>query len=103
MQGDTNGWEMLRACVCVCVCVCVCTQRHGYPDASCFGHALEGNLHLVFAQVRACSAEQGAAGDPGKRLLWACLCVPRAPAFLEQLPRHLGLPCAPAYPANLSA
>lgn len=27
-------------------------QRHGYHDASCFGHALEGNLHLVFSQVR---------------------------------------------------
>ncbi len=26
-------------------------QRYGYHDASCFGHALEGNLHLVFAQV----------------------------------------------------
>lgn len=26
-------------------------QRYGYPEASCFGHALEGNLHLVFAQV----------------------------------------------------
>lgn len=25
-------------------------QRFGYHDASCFGHALEGNLHLVFAQ-----------------------------------------------------
>ncbi|GAX77289.1 hypothetical protein CEUSTIGMA_g4735.t1 [Chlamydomonas eustigma] len=25
-------------------------QRYGYNDASCFGHALEGNLHLVFAQ-----------------------------------------------------
>lgn len=25
-------------------------QRHGYADASCFGHALEGNLHLVFSQ-----------------------------------------------------
>jgi len=25
-------------------------QRHGYKDASCFGHALEGNLHLVFSQ-----------------------------------------------------
>eukprot|EP01025_Chloroclados_australasicus_P005936 TRINITY_DN1193_c0_g1_i4.p1 TRINITY_DN1193_c0_g1~~TRINITY_DN1193_c0_g1_i4.p1 ORF type:complete len:1085 (-),score=158.95 TRINITY_DN1193_c0_g1_i4:277-3531(-) len=25
-------------------------QRHGYSDASCFGHALEGNLHLVFSQ-----------------------------------------------------
>ena len=25
-------------------------QRHGYTDASCFGHALEGNLHLVFSQ-----------------------------------------------------
>jgi FAD/FMN-containing dehydrogenase len=27
-------------------------QRYGYQDASCFGHALEGNLHLVFAQVK---------------------------------------------------
>ena len=27
-------------------------QKHGYDDASCFGHALEGNLHLVFSQVR---------------------------------------------------
>ena len=27
-------------------------QRYGYHDASCFGHALEGNLHLVFSQVR---------------------------------------------------
>ena len=26
------------------------TQRYGYNDASCFGHALEGNLHLVFSQ-----------------------------------------------------
>lgn len=25
-------------------------KRYGYHDASCFGHALEGNLHLVFAQ-----------------------------------------------------
>jgi D-lactate dehydrogenase len=25
-------------------------ERHGYKDASCFGHALEGNLHLVFSQ-----------------------------------------------------
>jgi D-lactate dehydrogenase len=27
-------------------------QRYNYHDASCFGHALEGNLHLVFSQVR---------------------------------------------------
>lgn len=26
-------------------------KRFGYDDASCFGHALEGNLHLVFSQV----------------------------------------------------
>ena len=26
-------------------------QKFGYKDASCFGHALEGNLHLVFSQV----------------------------------------------------
>lgn len=25
-------------------------QRHQYEDASCMGHALEGNLHLVFSQ-----------------------------------------------------
>lgn len=25
-------------------------QRHGYDDAFLFGHALEGNLHLVFSQ-----------------------------------------------------
>ena len=28
-------------------------QKFGYADASCFGHALEGNLHLVFSQVPA--------------------------------------------------
>ncbi len=26
-------------------------QKYEYKDASCFGHALEGNLHLVFSQV----------------------------------------------------
>jgi hypothetical protein len=26
-------------------------KDHGYSDASAVGHALEGNLHLVFAQV----------------------------------------------------
>lgn len=26
-------------------------ERHGYEDAFLFGHALEGNLHLVFSQV----------------------------------------------------
>mmetsp|Transcript_14411 Transcript_14411/g.39044 ORF Transcript_14411/g.39044 Transcript_14411/m.39044 type:complete len:1096 (-) Transcript_14411:437-3724(-) len=25
-------------------------KNYGYDDASCFGHALEGNLHLVFSQ-----------------------------------------------------
>ena len=29
-------------------------QKWGYKDASCFGHALEGNLHLVFSQVSLC-------------------------------------------------
>lgn len=32
-------------------------QRHGYKDASCFGHALEGNLHLVFSQGFRTAAE----------------------------------------------
>jgi FAD/FMN-containing dehydrogenase len=27
-------------------------KDHGYRDASAVGHALEGNLHLVFSQVR---------------------------------------------------
>lgn len=27
-------------------------RRHGYADASLFGHALEGNLHLCFSQAR---------------------------------------------------
>lgn len=26
-------------------------KEHGYRDASAVGHALEGNLHLVFSQV----------------------------------------------------
>lgn len=30
-------------------------QRFGYHDASCFGHALEGNLHLVFSQGFRCA------------------------------------------------
>jgi D-lactate dehydrogenase len=32
-------------------------QRHGYEDAFLFGHALEGNLHLVFSQVNACNVK----------------------------------------------
>lgn len=31
-------------------------QRHSYEDAFLFGHALEGNLHLVFSQVWAHAA-----------------------------------------------
>ncbi len=27
-------------------------EKYKYKDASCFGHALEGNLHLVFSQAR---------------------------------------------------
>ena len=30
-------------------------EKYGYNDASCFGHALEGNLHLVFSQVPLCA------------------------------------------------
>lgn len=26
-------------------------QRYNYDDACCLGHALEGNLHLIFSQV----------------------------------------------------
>ena len=32
-------------------------KRHGYDDAFLFGHALEGNLHLVFSQVLARSVQ----------------------------------------------
>jgi D-lactate dehydrogenase len=32
-------------------------QRHGYPEAIIYGHALEGNLHFVFTQDFARSAE----------------------------------------------
>lgn len=31
-------------------------KDHGYRDASAVGHALEGNLHLVFSQVRPASS-----------------------------------------------
>jgi hypothetical protein len=43
--------------------------RLGYPNASCFGHALEGNLHLVFAQV----GVWGAWGGVGGRLATGAL------------------------------
>ena len=33
-------------------------QKYGYKDASCFGHALEGNLHLVFSQVSSLMSPQ---------------------------------------------
>ncbi len=39
-------------------------EKHGYKDASCFGHALEGNLHLVFSQVRAAALTYLAAPHP---------------------------------------
>merc|ERR1712205_293636 len=32
-------------------------EKHGYDDASAFGHALEGNLHLVFSQGFRSTAE----------------------------------------------
>lgn len=38
---------LCRAVLCFVLACC----RFGYHDASCFGHALEGNLHLVFSQV----------------------------------------------------
>jgi hypothetical protein len=38
-------------------------QRFGYHDASCFGHALEGNLHLVFSQVRRAGGQWAAGGQ----------------------------------------
>ncbi len=50
-------------------------QRFGYHDASCFGHALEGNLHLVFAQVgcrRGISLRSGAAPSAGCVLPLRC-------------------------------
>lgn len=35
----------------MCVDLMEMFHRYGYMEASCFGHALEGNMHLVFAQV----------------------------------------------------
>lgn len=42
-------------------------QRHGYEDAFLFGHALEGNLHLVFSQASAtpCRPLARACHQPG--------------------------------------
>lgn len=40
-------------------------KDHGYRDASAVGHALEGNLHLVFSQVRGCTARAGVELLPG--------------------------------------
>ena len=42
-------------------------EKYGYNDASCFGHALEGNLHLVFSQVprRSAHSLQSALGGGG--------------------------------------
>jgi len=34
----------------MCVDLMEMFHRYGYMEASCFGHALEGNMHLVFAQ-----------------------------------------------------
>lgn len=71
-------------------------QRFGYNDASCFGHALEGNLHLVFAQVGAQRAwhaprppastaapalavrsyTAGGTGAPTSLLVFTCACLP---------------------------
>lgn len=46
-------------------------QRYGYHDASCFGHALEGNLHLVFSQV--CGEVWGMCGGLGARQRKRCV------------------------------
>lgn len=51
-------------------------QKFGYKDASCFGHALEGNLHLVFSQVR-------------------LLCTPSICCFTTCNAYLLCLPCLP--------
>ena len=47
-------------------------KKFGYKDASCFGHALEGNLHLVFSQVQPQHSPSPA---------WAavCGCLPQGP------------------------
>ena len=40
-------------------------ERHGYEDAFLFGHALEGNLHLVFSQVGWACGWGGGGGGGG--------------------------------------
>eukprot|EP00976_Prorocentrum_cordatum_P096929 1190778-Prorocentrum_minimum.AAC.1 len=62
-------------------------KKFEYHDASCFGHALEGNLHLVFSQV--CARAEGVRrggrrgfgrgsegrwrGFRGRYLIWQCV------------------------------
>lgn len=64
-------------------------QRHGYEDAFLFGHALEGNLHLVFSQVcRQCC--RGGLGGRGQGLLsssndHSAPAWPRAPLAINGL------------------
>lgn len=45
-------------------------ERHGYAEASCFGHALEGNLHLVFAQGFRSPAEVQRFNDMMEEMCW---------------------------------
>ena len=68
-------------------------EKYGYHDASCFGHALEGNLHLVFSQVpRPSSARplqpQGVRLGCKGLLLGFTVPVPMGHCLLEHLTRH---------------
>jgi hypothetical protein len=69
-------------------------EKHGYHDASCFGHALEGNLHLVFSQVRAAALTYLAAPYPTlpfPAVLNPTLALEGSLIFLPGAPRG---PCA---------
>lgn len=57
-------------------------QRHGYEDAFLFGHALEGNLHLVFSQV-GCSLHwlQGGWGAARRAAAGCLMCLAHQASF----------------------
>ena len=67
-------------------------HKHGYEDASCFGHALEGNLHLVFSQASLLLRPLLLLQAIGLNDAWPCSCLllglfmNALPAFLTILP-----------------
>ena len=63
--------------------------RFGYKEASCFGHALEGNLHLVFAQVGKGGGTKCGKCEPLGIMFprWGCSIMGRRRNCASRLPR----------------